>query len=221
MITLQQYDIELRHVKGTDNHLADIIIRNPAGLNVTEIRNLTKPNTIMVNKISLNTDKSVCKDLRNLAQLQKTDPRIQKIRARIATHPTTADHRYRLWDDTLFCMEVGNAAEWKPVLPACLEEKVIKYAHTSLGHLGVDKCTQQINQAYYLKNLGHKVRKYIACCDICQRVKYPNTQRLKSKSAYEKLYCIVLYSIALYCIKISKSCVSQILDITVTLQRQY
>jgi len=60
--------------------LADIISRNPAGLNATEIRNLTKPNTIMVKAINLSTDKSVCKDLRNVAKLQKTDPRIQKIR---------------------------------------------------------------------------------------------------------------------------------------------
>jgi hypothetical protein len=36
----------------------------------------------------------------------------------------------------------------------------------------------------------------------------PDIQRLKSKSAYEKLYCIVLYSIALYFMKISKSCKS-------------
>jgi len=31
MVNLQQYDIELRHVKGAHNHLADIISRNPAG----------------------------------------------------------------------------------------------------------------------------------------------------------------------------------------------
>jgi hypothetical protein len=174
MITLQQYDIELRHVTGTDNHLADIISRNPAGLNASEIRNLTKPNTIVVNKIEVNIDKSVHKDLGNLAQLQQTDPRIQTIRQRTDSHPTATDSRYRLWDNTMFCRELRNVSEWKPVLPVCLEESVIHYAHTSLGHLGVDKCIQQIKQAYYFKNLGHKVRKYIACCDICQRVKYPN-----------------------------------------------
>ena len=70
MVNLQQYNIELRHVKGAHNYLADIISRNPAGLNVTEIRNLTKRNTIMVNAINLSIDKSVCKDLRNLGELQ-------------------------------------------------------------------------------------------------------------------------------------------------------
>ena len=37
MVNLQQYDIKIRHVKGAHNHLADIISRNPAGLNATEI----------------------------------------------------------------------------------------------------------------------------------------------------------------------------------------
>jgi hypothetical protein len=154
--------------------LADIISKNPAGLNDTEFRNLTKPNTNMVNAVNFNIDKSVCNDLRNLAELQKTDLRIQMIRGRIAQQPTVSDRRYQLVDDTLFYREAGQASEWKPVLPASLEERTIQYTHTSLGHLGVEKCMQQIKQAYHLKNLGHKVRKFIACCDTSQRVKFPN-----------------------------------------------
>jgi ribonuclease HI len=90
MVNLQQYDIELRHVKGTQNHLADVISGNPAGLDTTEIRNLTKPNVIMVNRINLNVDKTVCKDMKNLTELQKThqntkdlrqvNPRVRKVR---------------------------------------------------------------------------------------------------------------------------------------------
>jgi transposase InsO family protein len=32
----------------------------------------------------------------------------------------------------------------------------------------------QIAQTFHLKSLGRKVRKYVAHCDICQRVKHPN-----------------------------------------------
>jgi long-subunit fatty acid transport protein len=98
-------------VTGTDNHLADIISRNPAGLNASEIRNFTTANTIVVNKIDLNIDKTVYKDLGNLAQLQQTDPRIQTIRQRRDSHPTATDGRYRLWDNTVFCRELRNASE--------------------------------------------------------------------------------------------------------------
>jgi hypothetical protein len=53
----------------------------------------------MINVINLNIDKSVCKDLRNLAELQKADPRTQKIRERIAQQPTVSDPRQQLVDD--------------------------------------------------------------------------------------------------------------------------
>jgi len=32
--------------------------------------------------------------------------------------------------------------KWKVMLPSCLEQKVLEYAHASLGHLGVDKCNE-------------------------------------------------------------------------------
>jgi hypothetical protein len=63
----------------------------------------------MVNAINLNIDKSVCKDLRNLAELQKTESRMQKIWGRIAQQPTVSDPRYQLVD-TLFYREAGHAS---------------------------------------------------------------------------------------------------------------
>jgi len=131
MVKLQQYDIEFRHVKGAHNRLADKISRNPAGLNAAEIRKLTKPNTIMVNAINLSIDKSVCKDLRKLEELQKTDPSIQEIRVRIAQQPNLSDTRYRLVNDTLFYRGARHALEWKPVLQACLEDR-LSNAHTKV-----------------------------------------------------------------------------------------
>jgi hypothetical protein len=142
---------------------------------MTEIQNLTKPNAIMVHKINLKIDKSVCKDLRNLAELQQLDTTIQKIQDGLAQKFTMPNLRYRLVGDTLFYGEAGSAPEWKPVLPACLEDRAIHYIHTSLGHLGVEKRMQQIKQAYHIKNLGRKVRKFIAGCDTCQRVKFPKS----------------------------------------------
>ena len=75
LITIQEFDTELQHIKGVENHLADILSRYPAGLEVIEIQNLTKPNTISVNKIELKTDQAVIKNLKNLADKQKNDPK--------------------------------------------------------------------------------------------------------------------------------------------------
>jgi hypothetical protein len=60
------------------------------------------------------------------------------------------------------------------MLPSTLDNPVIKYVHTSLCHLGVDKCMDQVAHSFHIKSLGRKIRKFIARCNTCQRVKYPN-----------------------------------------------
>jgi len=46
------------------------------------------------------------------------------------------------------------------------------FVHTFLGHLGSDKCYAEIKDTFHLKNLGRKLRKFIAACDLCQRTKH-------------------------------------------------
>jgi hypothetical protein len=67
LIAIQEYDIEMQHIKGVENHLADVLSRNPAGLGVDNIHALSRPNTISVNKIDVGINKRVLKDLKNLA----------------------------------------------------------------------------------------------------------------------------------------------------------
>jgi hypothetical protein len=167
LITIQEYDIELQHIKGVESHLADILSRNPAGLEVNEIHDLTKPNTTLVNKIKLDTDKTV---LKNLADKQKNDTRLRMLREKAEKDPTD---KHRIEEDVLFRRD-KQGASWKVMLPECLEAPIIHYVHTSLGHAGVDKCVWEINQSFHLKNVRRQVRKLIASCDICQRVKHPN-----------------------------------------------
>jgi hypothetical protein len=73
------------------------------------------------------------------------------------------------------------------MLPPCLEQKVIDFAHSSLGHLGVDKCMNQIRQSLHMKNLGRKVLNFIACCDLCQRSKHP-TQSYTIEEKHQAIY---------------------------------
>jgi hypothetical protein len=100
LITIQEYDIELQNIRGVESHLDDILSRNPAGLEVDEIQDLTKPNTISVNKIYLKTDKAVLKNLENLADKQKNDPRLRIIREKAENDP--ADNKHSIKEDVLF-----------------------------------------------------------------------------------------------------------------------
>ena len=172
LLAIQQYDIEICHIKGANNVLADILSRYPSEFSVAETRELSRPGTIMVHAIDLKIDNSVCKDLKNLGKLQDTDPRLKDLKDKISENTSPSGAKIMLKGNVLFCRR-DSMDKWKAMLPSCLEQKVIEYTHASLGHLGVDKCMHQIEQSLHVKNLGRKIRKFIACCELCQRAKHP------------------------------------------------
>ena len=140
--SIQEYDIELKHINGAENNLADILSRNPAGLSKTQNRELSNRNIILVNKIDLEIDNSVCEDLKGLADLQRSDPRILRIRERIAAGPDKRDHQHRLEGNILFRKGKQDATIWTPMLPDYLEVPVMRYVHEALWHSSVDECTR-------------------------------------------------------------------------------
>jgi len=60
------------------------------------------------------------------------------------------------------------------MLPTCLEAKIFRFVHQTLGHFGVDKCLEEIRHVFQVRDLRKKLRRFIASCDVCQRVKHPN-----------------------------------------------
>ncbi|PNF43992.1 hypothetical protein B7P43_G18368, partial [Cryptotermes secundus] len=67
-----------------------------------------------------------------------------------------------------------NYLYWRIMLPQSFETPIIRYIHELLGHQSTDKCYYQIITMFWFKNLGRKLRKYIASCENCQEVKHPN-----------------------------------------------
>jgi len=57
MVQIQEYDLEIRHIRGVQNHLADILSRNPSGMTDEETRDLTRPDQVMVHHIQVYKDK--------------------------------------------------------------------------------------------------------------------------------------------------------------------
>jgi hypothetical protein len=174
MLNIQECDIEIRHIKGVQNHLADVLSRNPTGLTDEEIRNLTRPDQVMVHSVQLYVDKTIGKELKDLAVLQDTDPRLAAIKKEVTTHPTTTQHRYLLTDNVIYSKGDKDRTRWKAMLPTCIETKIFKFVHYTLGYLGVDKCLEEIRYVFQVRNLGKNLRRFIASCDVYQRVKHPN-----------------------------------------------
>ena len=174
VIELQQYDIQIRHITGSSNYLADVLSRNPAELTENELRDLRQPENLILHAINLNIDPGLTHKLKDLAAHQAADKRLAGITERLNKYPTQVSPKYRFSNGIFYGMDQKNLPFWRPMLPSTLDNLVIKYVHTTLGHLGVDKCMDQIALSFHIKNLGRKIRKFIDRCDTCQRVKYPN-----------------------------------------------
>jgi hypothetical protein len=172
-IQLQEFDLEIKHVKGIQNHLADVLSRNPTGLSEREVRNISNPDEIMVNKVNIYEDRGLQKELQALSTLQDTDTRLRELKQRVCTNPSKATV-YMIRENVLYCKKGRHEKDWKPMLPSCLEQRIFKYVHCTMGHMGVDKCMHEIKYVFHVKNLGRKIRKFIACCNTCQRNKHPN-----------------------------------------------
>jgi hypothetical protein len=167
VMQLQEYNLQIKHISGAQNFFADILSRNPVGL-TPEIREFQrKKQDIQVAKIDLGISEGVVKQLNNLPKLQQGDPTLQKVIKNIQQEPDKWCGRYSFQQGILCSKDRRNYSYWRIMLPQELEIPIIKYVHESLGHQGTDKCFYQISVMFCLRNLGRKLRKYIASCDTC------------------------------------------------------
>jgi len=150
VIELQQYDIQARHITGANNYLADVLSRKPAGLTDIELRDLRQPANLVVHTVNLNIDPSVKHELKKLAAHQAADQRLARITERLNEYPNQVGLKYKLLNGILYSIDQKHCPFWRPMLPSTLDNLVIKYVHTSLGHLGVDKCLDQVAHSFHI-----------------------------------------------------------------------
>ena len=63
MLEVEQWELEIQHIKGIDNTLAYILIRNAPHYNTPSTTNLRQRHKIMMHAIDLNIDNSVKREL--------------------------------------------------------------------------------------------------------------------------------------------------------------
>jgi hypothetical protein len=139
ILELQEYELEICHIKGSQNHFADILSRNPAGLTKEQIKEITRPKELMVAPINLNLDQSIKRELKNIEEYQTRDPAIQSIKKRLETADSTVSRRYTTHNRIAYCKPYDQNPLWRVYLPETLETKVINFGHRTLGHAGSDK----------------------------------------------------------------------------------
>ncbi|GFT19001.1 retrovirus-related Pol polyprotein from transposon 17.6 [Trichonephila clavipes] len=197
---LQEYDVEIRHRKGSAHGNADALSRRPCPESckycsrieknfyviVPIVRQVTTPSTSALDPWS---DESVRKD-------QLADPEIKPIKEfkessdekpswqDIAPfHPTTK--RYCALSDSLHLRNGVSYRKWesddgktfrlKIILPKIRVSTVLKELHASPtgGHFGVMKTLQKIRERIYWNNVRSDMEKCCRTCDPCASRKGP------------------------------------------------
>jgi len=121
MVQIQEYDLEIRHSRGVQNHLADILSRNPSGMTDEQTRDLNRPDQVMVHHIQVYKDKDFKKELKALAEVQDTDEKLAVLKKRVIKCQPTGQTQFVLQGNVLYCRGEKTEQRYKAMLPSCLE----------------------------------------------------------------------------------------------------
>ena len=80
MAQIQKCDLDIRQIKGVQNHLADNLSCNPSSMTEKQITDLTRPDQMMVHHIQVHEDRNLKKELKALGELQDIDEKLAVIK---------------------------------------------------------------------------------------------------------------------------------------------
>jgi len=113
---------------------------------------------------------------RTLLALQKVDPFVRSIRARVAQGMRkTHSGRSPVWsiDSTGLVRHSGRL--FIPDNAESIKQEVLLQCHDSkmAGHFGAARTQELIGRSYHWNNFEQSIRSYVRTCAICQRAKAP------------------------------------------------
>lgn len=169
-LALQEFDYTVEYIPGKDNIAADTLTRYPR---TGEERPEEK---IKLNKISsLLINKQLIEQFRNIAQEQKKDKHVEKMKEN--------EHVIKKNGITFVRHKIND--RWKVVIPNHLVKDLIKETHTNMGHPGRFKTYHALRDICTFKNMQKLISEVTKNCDSCQRNK-PINYNASGKSSSHK-----------------------------------
>lgn len=160
-LALQEFDLEIQHISGKENIVADTLTRYPRN---NEER--AEP------KISINVMKEtqyspeLSKSLKELAKLQQSDDQLTRIIKLNNEHVTKKNN--------ITFSRNSTEHNWRIVIPNQITRKLTKETHEIMGHPGRYKTYQALQETCTFKNMHKITAEIVKNCDICQRSKPVN-----------------------------------------------
>lgn len=172
---IQQFNLKIEHVKGSQNKVADILSRYPP----SSEGDGQKTNPLTIATFTIDGIRDTKEDLRNLARHQRGDRRTAElIKIKQKQHNLTSREErlsecYRLHNGILLYKNKMTTIETIEV-PLRLQSKLIWHYHLELGHFGPAKVYNVMKKTFHWKGMGKHIRRMLSTCDLCQKTKRRN-----------------------------------------------
>ena len=180
-LTCQDYDIEIKHIQGKLNTVADSLSRYPVDFeSINTVVASEKENTYTLTPVNLSLEEGTVleqqrkdQDLVPIINFLKDKHNEIYRNINLNTHFKIPVHDLELVDNLLVRKTKYDFKDMMPsdlvqiVTPSSLIPLVLKATHDSRGHPGRDETLRQVRLKYFWKTLVKDVHSYVQECNQC------------------------------------------------------
>ncbi|XP_052809638.1 uncharacterized protein K02A2.6-like [Mya arenaria] len=166
MLSLQKYDIDVRHVSGKNVPISDLLSRKPMS-DSSEIKGLDLHVHTVLSSMRY-TDRSI----ENVRKETKTDLQMQALKRTIVQGwpDSRSDclelvHEFFNHRDELSVADDLIFRGQTLIIPKSLRQHMIEQVH--LGHMGTDKSLQRAKDVMFWPGMSKQINDFVLNCKIC------------------------------------------------------
>ena len=189
---LQQFDLEINHVKGSENTAIDTLSRFPPEYNDIPLE------TPDINVYKVFSPELKSDILSKIPELLPSDPFFGTIIQKLEEKDETLSNLYFLNESKFLFFKRPNSDVNLLCCPAAAEAELIRLAHEFLGHLGVSKVHNYLRTFVLMPDMRRKIHKFIAACLDCLKSKPLNVKNTHPLVPVLANSCKELVSVDLY-----------------------
>ena len=166
ILSLQEFDFEVRHVKGVNNLVADALSRNPD-------ESCIGPSGSAIGHVVcvLDSKKPTGMSHNELAFQQQLDGQLRPIISALKSNaPGKLAEQFKIHGKVLYKVNSSQGRKFLLCVPSILRRKIIEFCHDdpSSSHMGIDKTIARVSERYWWPKFRASVRKYVSSCNYCQ-----------------------------------------------------
>ncbi len=166
ILALQEYDFEIRHIKGVNNLVVDALSRNSdescIGTSGSAIGHVV---CVLDNRWPVGMNNT------ELAFQQQLDGQLRPIVTCLNSKVTgIIAEQFKIHGKILYRINPTQGRKFLLCVPSILRRKIIEFSHDdpSSSHMGIDKTIARVSERYWWPKFRSSVRKYVKSCNYCQ-----------------------------------------------------